>query len=167
MQWVRSSLYKIYLIAQWESEHSYFKIQFFFLQKFHNSLVWGSLFNLEIFCGSPHDTAVIFGSLINKIFNSIISLNISNRYRLVLILINTTTKNSNIWNAAYAVLERYLPCLAYIDRLCGLVVRVSGYRYRGLGFDPRRYQIFRVAVGLERGALSLVSLVRSIEELLE
>ena len=21
------------------------------------------------------------------------------------------------------------------DRLCGLVVRVSGYRYRGLGFD--------------------------------
>jgi hypothetical protein len=28
------------------------------------------------------------------------------------------------------------------DRLCGLVVRVSGQRYRGLGFDPRRYQIF-------------------------
>ena len=23
------------------------------------------------------------------------------------------------------------------DRLCGLVVRVSGYRYRGLGFDSR------------------------------
>jgi len=22
------------------------------------------------------------------------------------------------------------------DRLCGLVVRVSGYRYRGPGFDP-------------------------------
>ena len=28
------------------------------------------------------------------------------------------------------------------DRLCGLVVRVSGYRYKGLGFDSRRYQIF-------------------------
>ena len=28
------------------------------------------------------------------------------------------------------------------DRLCGLVVRVSGYRYRGLGFDSPRYQIF-------------------------
>ena len=28
------------------------------------------------------------------------------------------------------------------NRLCGLVVRVSGYRYRGLGFDSRRYQIF-------------------------
>jgi len=53
------------------------------------------------------------------------------------------------------------------DRFCGLVVRVSGYRYRGPGFDPRRYQIFWVVVGLERGPLSLVSLVRSIEELLE
>ena len=53
------------------------------------------------------------------------------------------------------------------DRLCGLVVRVSGYRYRGPGFDPRRYQIFWVVVGLERGPLKLVSLVRSIEELLE
>ena len=51
-----------------------------------------------------------------------------------------------------------------LDRLCGLVVRVSGDRYKGLGFDSRRYQIFWVAVGLERGALSLV---RSIEELLE
>ena len=30
----------------------------------------------------------------------------------------------------------------FSDRLCGLVVRVSGYRYRGPGFDPRRYQIF-------------------------
>ena len=50
------------------------------------------------------------------------------------------------------------------DRLCGLVVRVSGYRYRGLGFYSRRYQIFWVIVGLERGPLSLV---RSIEELLE
>ena len=50
------------------------------------------------------------------------------------------------------------------DRLCGLVVRVSGNRYRGLGFDSRRCQIFWVVVGLERGPISLV---RSIEELLE
>ena len=57
--------------------------------------------------------------------------------------------------------------MTYIDRLCGLVVKVSGHRYRGLGFDSRRYHIFWVAVGLEQGALSLVSLVRSIEELLE
>jgi len=26
-----------------------------------------------------------------------------------------------------------------LDRLCGLMVRVSGYRYRGPGFDPWRY----------------------------
>jgi hypothetical protein len=50
------------------------------------------------------------------------------------------------------------------DRLCGLVIRVSGYRYRGLGFDPGRYQIFWVVVCLERGPLSLM---RSTEELLE
>ena len=56
------------------------------------------------------------------------------------------------------------PYLKKNDRLCGLVVRVSGYRCRGLGFDSRRYQIFSVVVGLERGPLSLV---RSIEELLE
>jgi hypothetical protein len=41
---------------------------------------------------------------------------------------------------------QYVPscCTCYVmpDRLCGLVVRVSGYRYRGPGFDPRRYQIF-------------------------
>ena len=48
--------------------------------------------------------------------------------------------------------------------VCGLVVRVSDYRYRGPGFDPRRYQIFSAVVGLERGPLSLV---RSIKELLE
>ena len=29
-----------------------------------------------------------------------------------------------------------------LDRLCGLVVRVSGYRYRGPGFDSRHCQIF-------------------------
>jgi hypothetical protein len=28
------------------------------------------------------------------------------------------------------------------DRLCGLEVRVSGYRSRGSGFDSRSFQIF-------------------------
>jgi hypothetical protein len=27
------------------------------------------------------------------------------------------------------------------DRLSGLVIRVTGYRYRGPGFDSRRYQL--------------------------
>jgi hypothetical protein len=48
-------------------------------------------------------------------------------------------------------------------RLYGLVVWVPGYRSRGLGFDSRRCQIFRV-VCLEGGPLSDVS---TIEELLE
>ena len=33
-------------------------------------------------------------------------------------------------------------CDIFIDRLCVLGVRVSGYRYRDLGFDSRRYHIF-------------------------
>jgi hypothetical protein len=51
-----------------------------------------------------------------------------------------------------------------VDRLCGLVVSVPGCRPWGLGFDFRRYHIFCVAVGLERGPLSLV---RIYEVLLE
>ena len=100
----------------------------------------------------------------------------SNRY-------NGEGQNSN-WRLPYAsyvraqrsfdpipltlrLLMSYIYIYIYIygaDRLCGLVVSVSGYRYRGPGFDSRRYQIFWVVVGLERGPLSLV---RSIEELLE
>jgi hypothetical protein len=51
----------------------------------------------------------------------------------------------------------------YLDRRCGLVVRIFGYRSRGPGCDSRRYQIFWEVVGLERGPLSLVC---TIEELL-
>jgi hypothetical protein len=47
-----------------------------------------------------------------------------------------------------------------LDRLCGLLVRVPGYRSR---FDSQRYQIFWEVVGLEPGPLSLVC---TIEELL-
>jgi hypothetical protein len=50
--------------------------------------------------------------------------------------------------------------VSVVDRLCGLAVRVPGYRS---GFDSQDYHIFWEVVGLERGPLSLVS---TTEELL-
>jgi len=64
------------------------------------------------------------------------------------------TKRQYIPNQKLACIPRIQPAIKLFiapimlcyccswDRLCGLVVRVSGYRYRGPGFDPRRYQIF-------------------------
>jgi hypothetical protein len=49
------------------------------------------------------------------------------------------------------------------DRLCGLVIRVLGYRSGGPGSIPGTTRIKKV-VGLERGPLSLVS---TAEELLD
>jgi hypothetical protein len=49
------------------------------------------------------------------------------------------------------------------DRICGLVVRVLGYRSGGLGSIPGTTRKKNV-VGLERGPLSLVS---TTEELLD
>jgi hypothetical protein len=48
------------------------------------------------------------------------------------------------------------------NRLCGLVVRVLGYRFGGQGSIPGTTK--KKAVGLERGPLSLVS---TTEELLD
>jgi hypothetical protein len=56
-------------------------------------------------------------------------------------------------------------CVLYdhnMDRLCGLVVRVLGYRSGGLGSIPGTTRKKKV-VGLERGPLSIVS---TTEELL-
>jgi hypothetical protein len=49
-----------------------------------------------------------------------------------------------------------------VDRLCGLVVRVLGYRFGGPGSIPGTTR--KKVVGLERGPLSLVS---TTEELLD
>jgi hypothetical protein len=43
------------------------------------------------------------------------------------------------------------------DHLCGLVVRVPGYRSRGPSFDSWCYQIFWEVGGVKRGLRSLVS----------
>jgi hypothetical protein len=51
----------------------------------------------------------------------------------------------------------------WVERLCGLVVRISGYISIGPGSIPGANQIFKELVGLEQGPLSLVS---TIEELL-
>jgi hypothetical protein len=56
-----------------------------------------------------------------------------------------------------------LKCHCCYDCLCGVVVRVPGYRSRGFRFNSQRCQIVWEAVGLEWGPLSLVS---TIEELL-
>jgi hypothetical protein len=50
------------------------------------------------------------------------------------------------------------------DRLCGLVVRVLGYRYGGPGSIPGTTRKKKRVVGLERGPLDLVS---TTEELLD
>jgi hypothetical protein len=58
----------------------------------------------------------------------------------------------------------FFPLSQHKDRLCVLVVGVSGYRSRGPGFDSRRYQIFWEVAAVERAPLSLV---RITEELLD
>jgi hypothetical protein len=61
----------------------------------------------------------------------------------------------------------YCPLFKHVlldsDRLCGLVVRVLGYRSGGLGSIPGTTRKENV-VGLERGPLSLLS---TTEELLD
>jgi hypothetical protein len=48
------------------------------------------------------------------------------------------------------------------DRLCGLVVRVPGYRSQRAVFDSRSYQIFWEVVSLEWGPLSLVGTIEAL-----
>jgi hypothetical protein len=48
----------------------------------------------------------------------------------------------------------------HYDFLCGLVIRVPGYRSGSPGFDSRALQ--KKAVGLERGPLSFVSTTKEL-----
>jgi hypothetical protein len=49
-----------------------------------------------------------------------------------------------------------------MDRLCGLVVRVPGYRSRGLGSIPGATRFFGEVVGLEWGPLSLMMIIEEL-----
>jgi len=62
---------------------------------------------------------------------------------IIIIIIIQMLHINQILTSRYGVMSFDLVhVLCDSDRLCGLVVRVSGYSYRGPGFDPRRYQIF-------------------------
>jgi hypothetical protein len=54
--------------------------------------------------------------------------------------------------------------MALDHRLCGLVVRVSGYRSWGPSSILGNCQIFWEVVGLERGPFSLVSTAEELTE---
>jgi hypothetical protein len=67
-----------------------------------------------------------------------------------------------VFRAILTVNSDYSPLTGWSDRLCGLVVRVLGYRSGGPGSIPGTTK--KKVRGLERGALSLVS---ATEELLD
>jgi hypothetical protein len=50
-------------------------------------------------------------------------------------------ENSPLFQISF-VSNEFVLIISSTDRLCGLVVRVPGYRSRGSGLDSRRYQIF-------------------------
>ena len=58
---------------------------------------------------------------------------------IIIIIIRSTGLVAKVWKPYQANMQTKD---SYRWNICGLVVRVSGYRYRGPGFDPRRYQIF-------------------------
>jgi hypothetical protein len=76
--------------------------------------------------------------------------------------------NSVVYSILYRPSDRLLSTKlvpTFADRRCRVVSGTDpGYRFRGTGFDSRRYQIFWEVVYLRRGPLSLMS---ATEEILE
>jgi hypothetical protein len=68
----------------------------------------------------------------------------------------------SFWYEGHIIQYKIKKHFRKVDRLCGVVVTVPGYRSWGPGFDCRRYQIFWEVVGLERGPLSLVRIIERL-----
>jgi hypothetical protein len=101
---------------------------------------------------------LFFFALFSCIFNVLIAVIM----HLQCCISYTFNSNTALWTLS--LFEILFEQVKESDRLCGLVIRVPGYRSRGPGFYSRRYQIFWEVMGPERGPLSLV---RITEELLE
>jgi hypothetical protein len=82
--------------------------------------------------------------------------------KLFFFLLKVCTSVTFADNSTDSFSSYLLNVLLQLDRLCGLVVRVLGYRSGGLGSIPGTTK--KKVVGLERGPLSLVS---TTEELLD
>jgi hypothetical protein len=102
-------------------------------------------------------------------FRYVIQLPVTNKYTVIADVPSELSLTPPQENWKRAPFERkpiklfFLSILYVNDRLCGLVVRVLGYRSGGPGSIPGTTRKKNV-VGLERGALSLVS---TTEELLD
>jgi hypothetical protein len=59
---------------------------------------------------------------------------------------------------------KYLLLSTSGDCLCGLVVGVPEYRFRGFVFDSQHCQIFCRVLGLERGPLNLLRITAEVVE---
>jgi hypothetical protein len=79
---------------------------------------------------------------------------------------NKETKRTRQESSNVLVQFQYTATLK-LDRLCGVVVRVSGWASRGPEFESQLYNILLEVVFLEPGPLSLLRIIEEVLEKLE
>jgi hypothetical protein len=94
--------------------------------------------------------------------NKVSAANVETPVAISLMNLEISYRFGNYWINCLAELLCKKSCWSFRDRLCGLVVRVLGYRSGGPGSIPGTTK--KQVVDLERGPLSLVS---TTEELLD